>query len=89
VTLLLRFHPSLGGTTLEVFAREGLTVQPRTQVLRITSTGESTVLVGLEATESRGEIALRVENVTTVLRFVRVPLWALLERERRIDGTKR
>jgi hypothetical protein len=89
VTLLLRFHPSLAGTTLEVFAREGLTLQSPAQVLRITPTGEVVLLVGLEPTKSRGEIAFRVDNVTTVLRFDQVPLWALLARERRIGGTAR
>lgn len=87
VTLLLYFHPSLAGQTLEVLADDSFTVQPPNQFLLIGPTGEAVLVLELGAAQSRGEIALRVDYITTALQFLRAPLEALLAKERAAGGT--
>lgn len=87
VTLLLYFHPSLAGQTLEVLADDSFTVQPPNQFLLIGPTGEAVLVLELGAAKSRGEIALRVDYITTALQFLRAPLGALLAKERAAGGT--
>ena len=87
MTLLLYFHPSLAGQTLEVLADDSFSVQPPNRFLLIGPTGEVVLALELRAAKSRGEIALRVDYITTALHFLRAPLGALLAKERAAGGT--
>lgn len=86
VRLHLYFHPSLAGQTLEVLADDSFTGQPPNQFLLIGPTGEAVLVLELGAAKSRGEIALRVDSITTALHFLRAPLRALLAKERATKG---
>lgn len=87
VTLRLHFHPSLAGQTIEVLADDSFPLQPPNQFLLIGPTGEAVLVLELGAAKSRGEIALRVDHITTALQILRAPLQALLAKERAPGGT--
>lgn len=77
--LVLQFHPSLAGKTVAVFPGSGITLHPRSEVVRIGANGECLLVVEQNVRLARSQLEFEVDGVSTVLRLVKAPFAALNE----------